>query len=104
MSEPLAIRRKRLLYQSRYRGRLESELLLGRLRPRSWPGLTASGSIGTRRCWRRATRICSPGSPARSRCRPGTITRSLPACARFVWLTDPVLPHMPVARFGVPRA
>jgi antitoxin CptB len=30
MSEPLAIRRKRLLYQSRYRGRLESELLLGR--------------------------------------------------------------------------
>ena len=30
MSEPLAIRRKRLVYQSRYRGRLEGDLLLGR--------------------------------------------------------------------------
>jgi antitoxin CptB len=29
MSEPTAIRRKRLLHQSRYRGRLESDLLLG---------------------------------------------------------------------------
>ncbi|HSA80649.1 MAG TPA: succinate dehydrogenase assembly factor 2 [Geminicoccaceae bacterium] len=30
MSEPVAIRRKRLIYQSRYRGRLEGNLLLGR--------------------------------------------------------------------------
>jgi antitoxin CptB len=30
MGEPTAIRRKRLLYQSRYRGQLESDLLLGR--------------------------------------------------------------------------
>lgn len=30
MSEPLPIRRKRLLYQSRYRGSLESDLLFGR--------------------------------------------------------------------------
>ncbi len=30
MSEPVAIRRKRLLYQSCYRGQLESDLLLGR--------------------------------------------------------------------------
>lgn len=30
MSEPIAIRRKRLLYQSRYRGQLENDLLLGR--------------------------------------------------------------------------
>jgi antitoxin CptB len=30
MSEPTAIRRKRLLHQSRYRGRLESDLLFGR--------------------------------------------------------------------------
>jgi antitoxin CptB len=29
MSEPIAIRRKRLIHQSRYRGRLESDLLLG---------------------------------------------------------------------------
>lgn len=29
MSEPIAIRRKRLIYQSRYRGRLEGDLLLG---------------------------------------------------------------------------
>lgn len=29
MPESIAVRRKRLLYQSRYRGRLESDLLLG---------------------------------------------------------------------------
>ena len=30
MSEPLTVRRKRLVYQSRYRGILESDLLFGR--------------------------------------------------------------------------
>jgi antitoxin CptB len=30
MSEPLTVRRKRLLYQSRYRGSLESDLFFGR--------------------------------------------------------------------------
>ena len=34
MSEPIAIRRKRLVHQSRYRGRLEGDLLLGRFAER----------------------------------------------------------------------
>jgi antitoxin CptB len=34
MNEPLAIRRKRLLHRSRYRGRLEGDLLLGRFAAR----------------------------------------------------------------------
>jgi len=39
MSEPIAIRRKRLKYQSRYRGRLEGDLLLGRFAERHLAGL-----------------------------------------------------------------
>jgi len=39
MSEPVAIRRKRLLHQSRYRGRLESDLLLGRFAAAHLAGL-----------------------------------------------------------------
>lgn len=39
MSEPLSIRRKRLVHQSRYRGRLESDLLLGRFAGRHLAGL-----------------------------------------------------------------
>ena len=39
MSEPTAIRRKRLLHQSRYRGRLESDLLLGRFASAHLAGL-----------------------------------------------------------------
>jgi antitoxin CptB len=39
MSEPIAIRRKRLTYQSRYRGRLEGDLLLGRFADRHLAGL-----------------------------------------------------------------
>jgi antitoxin CptB len=39
MSEPPAIRRKRLLHQSRYRGRLESDLLLGRFAAAHLAGL-----------------------------------------------------------------
>jgi antitoxin CptB len=34
MQETVTIRRKRLLYQSRYRGRLESDLLFGRFAAR----------------------------------------------------------------------
>ncbi len=34
MGEPVRIRRKRLIHQSRYRGRLESDLLLGRFAER----------------------------------------------------------------------
>jgi antitoxin CptB len=34
MSEPITVRRKRLIYQSRYRGVLESDLLLGRFADR----------------------------------------------------------------------
>ena len=34
MSESITVRRKRLIYQSRYRGRLESDLLLGRFADR----------------------------------------------------------------------
>ena len=39
MGEPTAIRRKRLLHQSRYRGRLESDLLLGRFASAHLAGL-----------------------------------------------------------------
>jgi antitoxin CptB len=39
MNEPIAIRRKRLIYQSRYRGRLEGDLLLGRFADRHLGGL-----------------------------------------------------------------
>ena len=39
MSEPIAIRRKRLAHQSRYRGRLEGDLLLGRFADRHIAGL-----------------------------------------------------------------
>ena len=39
MSEPIAIRRKRLNSQSRYRGRLEGDLLLGRFAGRHLAGL-----------------------------------------------------------------
>ena len=34
MSESITVRRKRLIYQSRYRGRLESDLLFGRFADR----------------------------------------------------------------------
>ena len=34
MGETITVRRKRLIYQSRYRGRLESDLLLGRFADR----------------------------------------------------------------------
>jgi antitoxin CptB len=40
MSEAITIRRKRLMYQSRYRGRLESDLLLGRFAARHVARLT----------------------------------------------------------------
>jgi antitoxin CptB len=40
MSEPIAIRRKRLVYQSRYRGRLEGDLLLGRFADRYIAGFS----------------------------------------------------------------
>jgi antitoxin CptB len=43
MTEPLPIRRKRLLHRSRYRGRLESELLLGRFAARHLAGLDRVG-------------------------------------------------------------
>ena len=43
MSEPLPIRRKRLLHQSRYRGRLEGDLLLGRFAARHLAGLDRVG-------------------------------------------------------------
>ena len=39
MGESIAIRRKRLVYQSRYRGRLEGDLLLGRFADRHITGL-----------------------------------------------------------------
>jgi antitoxin CptB len=39
ISEPLAIRRKRLLHRSRYRGCLEADLLLGRFAARHLTGL-----------------------------------------------------------------
>ncbi len=39
MSEPTAIRRKRLLHQSRYRGFLESDLVLGRFAAARLDGL-----------------------------------------------------------------
>jgi antitoxin CptB len=34
MGEPITVRRKRLIHQSRYRGRLEADLLLGRFAER----------------------------------------------------------------------
>ncbi len=43
MGEPIAIRRKRLLHQSRYRGRLESDLLLGRFAAAHLAGLDRAG-------------------------------------------------------------
>ncbi len=43
MSEPLPIRRKRLLHRSRYRGRLEADLLLGRFAERHLAGLDRAG-------------------------------------------------------------
>lgn len=42
MSESITVRRKRLIYQSRYRGRLESDLLLGRFADRYVMTLDAS--------------------------------------------------------------
>jgi antitoxin CptB len=42
MHETVTIRRKRLLYQSRYRGRLESDLLLGGFAARHLPSLSAA--------------------------------------------------------------
>jgi antitoxin CptB len=41
MSESITVRRKRLIYQSRYRGRLESDLLFGRFADRYLPSLDA---------------------------------------------------------------
>jgi antitoxin CptB len=41
MPETAAVRRKRLLYQSRYRGRLESDLLFGAFAARHLPTLSA---------------------------------------------------------------
>jgi antitoxin CptB len=40
MSESITVRRKRLMYQSRYRGRLESDLLFGRFAARHVARLT----------------------------------------------------------------
>ena len=40
MQESVTIRRKRLLYQSRYRGRLESDLLFGRFAARHLSSLS----------------------------------------------------------------
>lgn len=40
MHESVSLRRKRLLYQSRYRGRLESDLLFGRFADRHLPSLS----------------------------------------------------------------
>lgn len=42
MPESITIRRKRLLYRSRYRGRLESDLLLGRFADRHLASLNAT--------------------------------------------------------------
>jgi antitoxin CptB len=42
MPEPIAVRRKRLLYRSRCRGRLESDLLFGRFADRHLRSLTAT--------------------------------------------------------------
>ena len=39
MSEPITVRRKRLIYRSRYRGVLESDLVLGRFADRYVPTL-----------------------------------------------------------------
>jgi antitoxin CptB len=41
MRESVTVRRKRLLYRSRYRGRLESDLLFGRFADRHLPSLNA---------------------------------------------------------------
>jgi antitoxin CptB len=41
MHETVTVRRKRLLYQSRYRGRLESDLLFGSFAVRHLPSLSA---------------------------------------------------------------
>jgi antitoxin CptB len=41
MPETATVRRKRLLYQSRYRGRLESDLLFGTFAARHLPWLSA---------------------------------------------------------------
>jgi antitoxin CptB len=40
MPETIGVRRKRLLYQSRYRGRLESDLLFGSFAARHLPSLS----------------------------------------------------------------
>jgi antitoxin CptB len=42
MPESVTIRRKRLLYRSRYRGRLESDLVLGRFADRHLASLNAT--------------------------------------------------------------
>jgi antitoxin CptB len=42
MHESLTVRRKRLLYQSRYRGRIEGDLLLGGFAARHLAGLSAA--------------------------------------------------------------
>ncbi|MGH6898406.1 MAG: succinate dehydrogenase assembly factor 2 [Geminicoccaceae bacterium] len=42
MSESVIVRRKRLLYRSRYRGRLESDLLFGRFAERYLASLDAT--------------------------------------------------------------
>jgi antitoxin CptB len=42
MHESVTVRRKRLLYQSRYRGRLEGDLLFGGFAARHLPGLSAA--------------------------------------------------------------
>jgi antitoxin CptB len=41
MRETVTVRRKRLLYQSRYRGRLENDLLFGSFAARHLPSLSA---------------------------------------------------------------
>jgi antitoxin CptB len=42
MHETIGVRRKRLLYQSRYRGRLESDLLFGSFAARHLPSLSGA--------------------------------------------------------------
>ena len=79
--KPVTIRRKRLLYQSRYRGRLGERPAARRLRrspPRALSRRAARPLRGAAR--RRAIRTCSPGSPASSRCRSATITTCSACC------------------------
>ena len=66
MSEPIAIRRKRLIHQSRYRGRLEGDLLLGRFADRHLAGSRRRPARSLRGAARRER-----SGPARLGLRPG---------------------------------